>query len=160
MRHSQSGKHMKWLSNDWKMNELDMTTSLQLSSNLLKEKNTILKNFCYSPMMQIMQRKLQKVSFENLKNRSKQDKNSRTMKQRRNHSSFRIELKCILSFKLKRKRNQRRSNKISRKNKTIYRWSLSTSRWNLKQNNSDRSLNSKTMIMQWDELKMQLEFQM
>lgn len=151
---------MKWLSSDWKMNELDMIISLPLLNNLSKEKNTILKNFCSSLMMQIMQKKLQKVSFESLKNRSKQDKSFKTTKQRRNHSLFRIELKCILNFRSRKKRSQRKSNKISRKNKTIYKWNLSMSRWNLKQNNNDRNLNYKTTITRWDELKMQLGFQM
>ena len=151
---------MKWLSSDWKMNELDMITNLLQLNNLWKAKNTILKNFCYFHMMLIMQRRLQKANSENSKNRSKQDKNFKTMKQRRNHSLFKIESKCILNFRLKRKRNQRRNNKISKKNKTIYKWNLSMSKWNLKQSNKDKNLNYKTMITQWDELKMQLVFQM
>lgn len=151
---------MKWLSSDWKMNELDMITNLLQLNNLWKAKNTILKNFCYFHMMLIMQRRLQKANSENLKNRSKRDKNSKTMKQRRNHSLFKIESKCILNFRSKRKRNQRRNNKISKKNKTIYKWNRSTSKWNLKQSNKDRNLSFKTMTTRCDELKTQQEFQM
>lgn len=137
-----------------------MIISLLQSNNLWKEKNTILKNFCCSRMMQIMQKKLQRVNFENLKNRSKQDKNFKTMKLRRNLNSFRTELKCILNFRSKRRRSLQRNNRISKKSKTIYKWNLSMSKWNLRQSNKDRNLSYKTMIMRWDESKMQLEFQM
>ncbi len=150
---------MKWLSRDSRMSEWDMITNLQQLSSLSKEKSMILKNSCSSPTMLTMQKKWQRLNWESLKSKSRLDKNFETQKSRNILKSCSRESISSLSFKTKKRRRLTRNLLISKKNKIIFKWNLWMSKWKAKQNNKDKSWNSKTTTMRCEELKTPLEFQ-